>query len=89
VVAKECVSRKKTTDVRTRTELSARERQVLQLIAEGKSSKEIGRTLELEESTVVVHRRNISSKLKLHSIAELTRYAIQEGITILDTSGYQ
>jgi len=89
VVARECVSRKETSGDGAPAELSVRERQVLQLIAEGKSSKEIGRTLELEESTVVVHRRNISSKLKLHSIAELTKYAIQEGITMLDSSNYQ
>jgi len=66
------------------SELSARERQVLQLIAEGKSSKQIGYVLGVEESTVVVHRRNIMSKLNMHSIAELTRHAIQCGITPLE-----
>jgi DNA-binding NarL/FixJ family response regulator len=64
--------------------LSLRERQVLQQVAEGKSSKQIAYALELEESTVAVHRRNIMNKLGLHSVAELTRYAILHGITPLE-----
>ena len=64
--------------------LSGRERQVLQLIAEGNSSKQIAHALGLEESTVVVHRRNIMGKLKLHSVAELTKYAVVQGITPLE-----
>ena len=67
-----------------RMQLSGRERQVLQLIAEGKTSKQVAQMLGVEESTVVVHRRNIMGKLNLHSVAELTKYAVQQGITSLE-----
>jgi len=67
-----------------KTELSSREKEVLQLIAEGKSSKEIGEILFLSSKTVDVHRNNIMKKLELHSIPELTKYAIQQGLTSLD-----
>ncbi len=61
-------------------ELSSRERETLQLIAEGHSSKEIGVRLNLSEKTVIVHRNNLMAKLGIHNIADLTRYAIREGI---------
>lgn len=61
--------------------LGAREQQVLQLIAEGRTSPEIAESLHLAPSTVDVHRRNIMRKLDLHTIAELTKYAIRTGIT--------
>lgn len=61
--------------------LSARERQVLQLISEGNTSAQIGDRLHLAAATVDVHRRNIMRKLNLHSIAELTRFALRNGIT--------
>jgi DNA-binding NarL/FixJ family response regulator len=61
--------------------LGARERQVLQLIAEGRTSPEIAVSLHLAASTVEVHRRNIMRKLDLHNIAELTKYAIRNGMT--------
>ena len=64
--------------------LSPREREVLQLVAEGKSSKEIAFLLGLSSKTVEGHRRQIMDKLKLYSVAELTRYAIREGVTSLD-----
>lgn len=60
--------------------LSARERQVLQLIAEGHTSPQIALSLHLAPSTVEVHRRNIMRKLNLHSVADLTRYAIRNGL---------
>lgn len=60
--------------------LSARERQVLQLVAEGWSSADIAHDLNLAVSTIEVHRRNIMRKINLHSVAELTRYAIHHGI---------
>ncbi|MBU3012274.1 response regulator transcription factor [Polaribacter vadi] len=65
-------------------ELSSREKEVLQLIAEGKSSKDIGEILFLSSKTIDVHRNNIMKKLDLHSIPELTKYAIQKGLTSLD-----
>jgi DNA-binding NarL/FixJ family response regulator len=63
--------------------LSPREREVLQLVAEGKNSKEIAQLLELSCKTVEGHRRQVMEKLQLFSVAELTRYAIREGITSL------
>jgi DNA-binding NarL/FixJ family response regulator len=64
--------------------LSPREREVLQLIAEGKSTKETADTLSVSVKTVETHRKQIMDKLDLHSIAELTKYAIREGLTQLD-----
>lgn len=61
--------------------LSVREREVLQLLAEGKSSKEIATALNVAVPTVETHRRQIMDKLGLRSVAELTKYAIREGIT--------
>ena len=63
--------------------LSPRETEVLQLIAEGKSSKEIGELLFLSSKTIDVHRNNLMKKLDLFTIPELTKYAIREGITSL------
>ena len=67
-----------------KTLLSAREKEVLQLIAEGKSSKEIGEMLFLSPKTIDVHRNNIMRKIELYTIPELTKYAIQKGLTTLD-----
>ncbi|UCV06090.1 response regulator [Dechloromonas denitrificans] len=61
--------------------LGKREREVLQLLAEGHTSPTIGKKLHIATSTVEVHRRNIMRKLELHSIAELTKYAIRNGLT--------
>lgn len=65
-------------------ELSGREKEVLQMIAEGKSSKEIGDILFLSSKTIDVHRNNIMKKINLFSIPELTKYAIKKGLTSLD-----
>ena len=64
--------------------LSGREREVLQLLAEGKTTKEIAALLYVSVKTVESHRKQIMDKLELHSIAELTKYAIREGLTKLD-----
>lgn len=69
---------------RLRRALSAREREVLQLLAEGYSSKEIAARLQVATTTVESHRRQITDKLKLRTIAELTKYAIREGLTPLE-----
>ena len=61
--------------------LSPREREVLQLIAEGKTSALIGESLHISIKTVETHRQQIMVKLKIKSIAELTKYAIREGLT--------
>ena len=65
--------------------LSAREREVLQLIAEGKSTKEVGTLLHISIKTVETHRQQIMKKLHLRTVAELTKYAIREGLTTLDS----
>jgi DNA-binding NarL/FixJ family response regulator len=61
--------------------LSPREREVLQLIAEGKTSAKIGESLHISVKTVETHRQKIMDKLKTRSVAELTKYAIREGLT--------
>lgn len=66
------------------TLLSDREREVLQLLAEGKSSREIADRLHVSVTTVDTHRKHIMDKLGLHSVAELTKYAVREGLTALD-----
>jgi DNA-binding NarL/FixJ family response regulator len=64
--------------------LSPRERQVLQLLAEGTSTKEMAAQLRVSVKTVETHRKQIMDKLDIHSVAELTKYAIREGITPLE-----
>lgn len=64
--------------------LSPREREVLQLIAEGRTTKEIAALHEVSVKTVETQRKQIMDKLDLHSVAELTKYAIREGLTSLD-----
>ncbi|MFQ5721553.1 MAG: response regulator [Candidatus Aminicenantales bacterium] len=64
--------------------LSQRERQVLQLIAEGKSTRDIASLLFVSVKTVETHRQKIMDKLNIHSIAGLTKYAIKEGLTSLE-----
>ncbi len=63
--------------------LSSREKEVLQLITEGKTSKEIGEILFLSSKTIDVHRNNIMKKIDLFTIPELTKYAIKKGFTSL------
>jgi DNA-binding NarL/FixJ family response regulator len=60
--------------------LSAREREIVQLLAEGKSNKEVATTLGISVKTAETHRTNVMHKLDLHSIAELVRYAIRNKI---------
>jgi DNA-binding NarL/FixJ family response regulator len=61
--------------------LSPREREVLQLLAEGHSTKEIATVLSVSVKTIETHRSQIMNKVGLRSVAELTKYAIREGIT--------
>jgi DNA-binding NarL/FixJ family response regulator len=65
--------------------LTTREREVLQLIAEGKAVKEIAMTLSVSHKTIETHRAEIMKKLKIYSVAELTKYAVREGLTSLDS----
>ena len=65
------------------TGLTPKEKEVLQLIAEGYSSKQIAKTFNLSLNTIHVHRNNIMKKLNIHKQAELVRYALKEGIAQL------
>ena len=64
--------------------LTSRERQVLQLIAEGKTTKEIAYTLKVSTKTIETYRQQIMYKLDIHSIAGLTKYAVREGLTSIE-----
>ncbi|MBM4136520.1 MAG: response regulator transcription factor [Nitrospira sp.] len=63
--------------------LTPREREVLQLIAEGKTTKEIAFKLKVSVKTAETYRQNIMDKLDIHTIAGLTKYAVREGLTTL------
>ena len=65
--------------------LTDREREVLQLMTEGKSTKQIALELHISVKTVETHRRQMMHKLDIYSVAELTKYAIRKGLTSLDT----
>jgi len=60
--------------------LTSREREILQLLAERKSNKEIAQSLNLSTYTIDTHRRNLQEKLNLHGLAELTLYAVRKGL---------
>ena len=72
------------TDSPATPDLSPRERQVLQLLAEGRSSKEIAGQLDIAVATVETHRRQIMDKVDLRTTAALTKYAIRQGLTSLE-----
>jgi DNA-binding NarL/FixJ family response regulator len=84
IVVDESISQQSTARPSVRASLTSREREILQLIAEGKNTKQIAMHLQKSAKTVETHRRNIMRKLKLKSVAELTKYAISEGIISLD-----
>lgn len=65
--------------------LTFREKQILQMVAEGKSTSEIGLTLSINIKTVDSHRKSIMQKLNIHSIAGLTKFALKEGLTYMDS----
>jgi DNA-binding NarL/FixJ family response regulator len=62
--------------------LTIREREVLQMLAEGRTTKQIAKRLHISPKTVETHRLKLMSKLKIDSIARLTKYAVQEGLTL-------
>lgn len=64
--------------------LTNREREVLQLLTEGKTTKQAAARLHISPKTVEVHRLNVMNKLKIDNMVQLTKYAIQEGITLPD-----
>ncbi len=67
------------------TDLTPREKEVLQLLAEGHSTKQIATELGISPKTVETHRQRTMDKLDIHSVAELTKYAIREGLTSADS----
>ena len=64
--------------------LTPREREIVQMVAEGNSTREIAGQIHLSQATVETHRRNIMRKLGLKGVAELTRFAVREGLVSLD-----
>jgi DNA-binding NarL/FixJ family response regulator len=60
--------------------LTPRQREILQLLAEGRTNKDIARLLDVTVKTVETHRTNLMSRLRLHSVGDLIRYAIREGM---------
>jgi DNA-binding NarL/FixJ family response regulator len=66
------------------SELTAREREVLKLVAEGHSSQEIADLLRVSRKTIEAHRHNLMAKLGFHKAADLVKHAIREGLVILD-----
>ena len=57
---------------------------MLQLLAEGRATKEIAERLNISIKTVESHRKNIMTKLNLHTVAELTKYAVRHGLTSIE-----
>lgn len=77
----ECIRRAEATDKPDRYDrLTAREREVLQMVAEGRSNREMAALLNISIKTIETHRANLMDKLDIHSTAELTQYAIQKKV---------
>jgi len=83
LVIDDCVSRSTGDGEKTLPQLSAREREVLQLVAEGWSTKDIAAHLYVSIKTIETHRRQIMKKLEIFNVADLTKYAIRQGFTSL------
>ena len=81
IVVENFVRHSENTETSAFSLLSQREREVLQLMAEGKTTKQIARHLYISPKTVEGHRLRLMAKLKMDSVAQLTKYAIQEGLT--------
>ena len=81
LIIKEYVEKLSANDSSAYSSLTSRERQVLQLLSEGNTTKEIACRLNISVKTVETHRRKMMDKLDIHSIAELTKYAVREGVT--------
>ena len=84
IVAHDIASNLPTSDKSAYAILTPREREVLQLLSEGKSTKESALHLNVSIKTIESTRRQIMQKLDIHNVADLTKYAINEGITSLD-----
>ena len=84
VVVEDYVRRRAVTGSSAEVALTPREREILQLMAEGEATKKIAAALHVSVKTVETHRQHIMGKLNIHNIAGLTKYAIAEGLTTLD-----
>ena len=84
VVLRDYAQRWHDADAGVASELTAREREVLTLVAEGHSNREIADLLRLSRKTVESHRHNLMVKLDFHSAADLVKHAVREGMVILD-----
>lgn len=84
-VIKDYVQQQSTDETTASAILTAKEREVLQLIAEGHTTKQIASSLHVSVKTIETHRKKIMEKLNIHSIAELTKFAIRQGLTSLET----
>lgn len=84
IVVDAFLNRSSENDAASSDTLSDREREVLQLMAEGVTTKQIGLKLHISVKTVETHRRQLMQKLDLYTVAELTKYAIRKGLTSLD-----
>ena len=83
IVVETLLSQQSSSDSLVFSLLTDREREVLQLLSEGNSTKQIALHLYVSVKTVESHRKNIMNKLDIHTVAELTKYAIREGLTSL------
>jgi DNA-binding NarL/FixJ family response regulator len=83
VIQNEFIREGKFTNISTvlRNPLSSREREIVQLLAEGKNSREVSLSLGISVKTVETHRANIMRKLEIHNVSELVRYAVRNKIT--------
>jgi len=84
VVVERCVHSSEPVVTKDPIHLTAREKEILQLLAEGKSNKEIAMILHRSIKTVDMHRQKLMKKLDIHNLADLTKYALREGITTLE-----
>jgi two-component system response regulator NreC len=85
LILKNYVCRLKQSDTSVYTILTAREREVLQMLAEGKTTKQIAMNLKISVKTVETYRQQMMEKLNMFTVADLTKYAIREGLVSLET----
>lgn len=84
IVMENVLSRKSIVEASPISSLNDRERRVLQYVAEGKASKQIARLMHISDNTVTKHRQSIMKKLGLRNVADLTKFALREGLTTID-----
>jgi len=84
VLAETYIGKSAGTDTPGATSLTRRQREILQLVAEGLTTKQIALKLARSAKTVEMHRRHLMDKLNLHSVADLTKYAVRRGLTSLE-----